>query len=443
MKIKLVIFILLFVVLFLTSEVFAFEKLTLRKSIDLALKNNPKIVALQHRITAAEGKVGQAVSGFFPTLSVNGEYGRNYQSPLTYTVGSFGAFSLLPDETAQATSYSLVLNQSLFTGGKLTTNFKTASLQHEKALSELQRAKQILAYRVTVFYFDVLKAQKLVALNEAALKSAEAHLRQTTLFVKAGRSNKIDLLQTEVQLATVKENKIKAENALRLARLRFSTILGKAVGEEIDVVEEEFQMEEQSLTGFEELIEKAYKARPDLISFEMDKKINELIVSRAYGEYFPNLALVGSIGRNLTEYPLAGEEYDLTSWSVVGSVSWKIFDGLGTAFKVKEAAANLEEIKTKEKEIKDQIAFEVKEASLLLANAKKCLATVEKRVKFAVENLRISTLMYKSGRATNVNVIDAQNAYNEAQSALFQAQFEYLLAQARIDLVLGEKFLSR
>jgi len=57
--------------------------LTLKESVDLALKNNPSVRSYQKKYDAAQARLSQAVGSFLPTIKADGTIGRSYSAPST------------------------------------------------------------------------------------------------------------------------------------------------------------------------------------------------------------------------------------------------------------------------------------------------------------------------------------------------------------------------
>lgn len=408
--------------------------LTLKESIDIALENNPIIIAEKQKLFAAGAKVTQAFSGFLPTFKIEGGYSRSYQKPITFTWGTTEV-SFYPDESADLLSYQATLTQNLFTGGKLTNSLRTARIGFSVVEQELRAAQQELVYKVIFAYYEVLRLQELAKLNQEALN--QAHLQQAETLFNAGVAIKGDVLRAKIQLAKTRQEQIRIRNALKLAKAAFNSTLGRRVKEEVILKDKDSEISQIACPDYEELLKIAYQSRPDWVSFVLNREISEHELTSAYSGYLPDLLLTGTAGRNIAEYPRAIKKYDIDSWSVTGTLSWTIFDGLNTSAKIREAVANLKEIGANERKVKDRIALEVEEAHLSFINTKEQIEAIKSRVAFAKENLRISILKYESGKTTNIEVIDAQEAYNEAENDFLEAQFDYKLAQARINLVTG------
>ena len=70
------------------------------------------------------------------------------------------------------------------------------------------------------------------------------------------------------------------------------------------------------------------------------------------------------------------------------------------------------------------------------------ISSAKKAVESADENYRISREKYKSGIGSNLEMIDAQTALTEAKTNLYQAQFDYQIAKARVNRALGREIYS-
>ncbi len=119
-------------------------KLTLEKSVELALKQNPQHLATAQRVDAARSGVREAVSAFFPSLNGQG------QRTLNEKVMELEFPSMIPGQPPQRVEidftrdyqFSLSLNLPLFTGGRLTSNFKQAQYGLKATQEMVRQTKQ-------------------------------------------------------------------------------------------------------------------------------------------------------------------------------------------------------------------------------------------------------------------------------------------------------------
>jgi outer membrane protein TolC len=90
-----------------------------------------------------------------------------------------------------------------------------------------------------------------------------------------------------------------------------------------------------------------------------------------------------------------------------------------------------------QRELSDQIALEIKYASLILQEAEKQIAVSQKVIEQAEENFRISEERYKERVATSTEVLDAQTLLTKAKSEYANALGDYNINYAKLQRAMG------
>jgi len=434
-----------FVIFLLLSGLFAGicsaqEKLSLDQSIQIAFEQSPRVLKARAEIKAAEGAAGQARAGYLPQISLAGSFGKYYAKPMTVEMnfgGSPQIFTYGTSEEADTTSYSLSLSQSLFTGGKLSNSLGMAMKGIDIAKAEYRRVAEEVKFNVINGYYEVLRARKLTDLSAQSVKMAKSHLERIQALISVGMSTRADRLRGEVQLANAEVGLTKARQGLEIAKNYFNNVLGRDLGEPVDLAEVEYGPDGVTVYDYKDLLEIAYASRPDWEQFNLTRKISEDEVGLARSEFWPMIALVGSYDIGSTRYP--SYTNDTETWMAMVSGTWNIFDGTATWNKIKESQAKLEANRANESGVRKGIALEVKDANFALRSAKENLAGTRKALDLAEENFKIADLRYNSGVGTNLDVIDAQVAVTRARIDHLQSQHDLQIAQARINKVIGRK----
>jgi outer membrane protein TolC len=437
----------LFTFLILTFEFIllsSVQAMTLIESVDMAKKNNPAVLASQKKVDAANAKLNQAVGAFFPNVQLSGNYGYSYSQPSTVQITmptSQGAVAQTltfgTDATQKTQGWQASLSQPIFVAA-LFPGYSIAKKSVDVAGEDLRKNIIEVDFNATKAYFQVLAAERYVALQTESKKMADSHLNQVKAMFQAGVSTQADLLRSEVQSANADVALTKAKNTLELACAAFNNALGRDVEEEVKLTEEGLNTAE-AVPAYKELITRALEKRPDWRQFILSKQIGEENVKVAQTGLLPSVVLSGQTGNRVTEYPTFGSS--VNSWAVTGAAAWTLFDGLGTENRIYEAAANLEAQKKSEIQLRDNIALEVRDAYLNLKSVIETLASTKKAVDSAEENQKVATLRYNSGVGTNIDVIDAQVALTQAKVNSLQARLDFMTAKAKINKVVGEEIL--
>jgi outer membrane protein len=419
--------------------------LDLADSLNLALKQNPSVLASQKKAEAAGAKLNQAVGAFFPTVKIDGNLGKSYTQPSTVqitTQTTAGAITqnltFGTDATMNSSGLTGSLAQPLFVAA-LFPGYGIAKRGAELAGQDLRRTVIDTSYNVTQAYFGVLAAAKMAKLSAESLQMAQSHRQQVQSMLNAGVVTKADLLRTEVQVANSEVALTQAKNGVELAKDAFNNALGNDLETPVDLKEEGFTGKASNLPAYKDLLSQAYTNRPDWQQFLLSTGISEDTLKLYQAEYLPTVLLSATTGNSITEYPTF--KSDVNSWRVTGAGSWTLFDGLGRENRIKEASANLDAQRATAEQVKNGIALEVRDALLSLKATLDTIGSTQKAVDSAEESYNVSSTRYQSGVGTNLEVIDAQVALNQARVNNLQALFNVEIAKAKINKVVGKEVL--
>jgi len=254
--------------------------LSLQDSIEIAISNNRTLHSASLDVTVAKAKLAEAKTMYLPSLKAFSSYTRLDKPPsmMGRTLGDDDIYDI-----------KTTLQQPVFTGGKITFAIKMAQGSLNAAEHNYQKIKNELILQVKERYFGLLAAEKFYKVAYEAVKQVGAHLLNVKNFYDLGMANKVDLLRVEVELATVKQKLIKAENGLCLARAAFNSTLGRDLDTPVELIDiEKVKFQDIDLVECEK---GAIANRPELMSLKENLKMANSAISLAKSDYYPNIAL--------------------------------------------------------------------------------------------------------------------------------------------------------
>ena len=408
------------------------EILTLQRSIEIALKKQPNILASMYNVNAAQSRIGQARAGDYPQIDLSSGYNR-ISSASRSTTGSsttnLGTGVDTDDSFDQFTS-SATLRQTIFDFGKTSTQVKVRKLDLDSSRSDLDNITTQIVFNVKQAYYNVLQANKNKAVSEETVKQFQQHLDQARGFFEVGTKPKFDVTKAEVDLSNAKLNLIRSENAIKLATATLNNAMGIPNAPEY-ILEDNLSFVKYDAT-FENALSRAYENRPDMKSVISRRKAAEGLVELSRKNYFPVLS--GSAG-----YNWSGEKFQSQQdgWNIGAAVSFPLFSGFLTKYQVEESKANVDVQRANEELQKQSIFLDVQNAYLNLKEAEDRIPVAELSVKQATENLDIANGRYSAGVGSPVEVTDAQVAYTNAKTTYIQALSDYKVAQASLEKAMG------
>jgi outer membrane protein TolC len=233
---------------------------------------------------------------------------------------------------------------------------------------------------------------------------------------------------------------IEAENNLALSTEDLKRVVGLDRDAEPVLTD---SLEYQPIAiGEDDAIGEAAAHRPELLSLMLNVQGRKKILAIEKAGMFPMLGLYGEIdlqGQSQKD-DLVGsfEAGNRAVSSSVGLVlSVPIFDGLRTHGRVTQARAALKHAEYELEQATKGTRLEVSKAVRDLASLRKEYESQVATVGLADEAYRIAEARFRSGLSTQLELTDVQMALDFARTNFAQTLYEYNVAAANLERVLG------
>lgn len=394
--------------------------LTLGKSIEIALKNNAEILIKSEELKGCAAVIKKARAHLLPQLSVNADYYNYHDHPyITY------------EENYQT---NVTLTQTLYAGSRLINSLRQSKLKLKAAGEQEQRTHHEIIFRVKSALHKILLGKESVRINQETLSLAEEQLRIAKDRYNAGEVSNYDVLRAEVEVAGIKPELVKAENYLEVSQNQFKFILGLDLATQVEL-KGNFDYLPWEVNP-DSVMDTAFTMRPELKEAETSEKISELGVRIARGGSRPTVSLiVGNYWDEKSPF-YTGEEWDDYYVGLI-SVKIPVFDGLESRAMVQSAVTQLNAVKISRKNLKERVKLEVKNAILNLKAAGEIVLSQSRNVEKAEEGLKIMQARYKNGKATQLDLLDAQVTLSRTKVNYAESIYDHILAKASLKLAIG------
>jgi outer membrane protein len=406
--------------------------LTLDEAVRIALDNHPSLKAARERIGAQQAVVGQQMSAYYPTLSFANQY-------RTAETGEAAG----PTRAADTFLSEARLNMNLYDFGKREGTVQAARETLYATAHNYQSAVETVIVGAKQSYYGYLQARAIVTVREETVRNRELLVRQAQGFYEVGTRARIDVVRAESNLYNAQADLIAAQNAVQVAWATLKNALGlrefteRALAEEAIVTTVPFTLEQAR--------ESAYANRPELKSFQSQRRAQDQVIATARRGHLPDIIFDASYGRRHDS-----DERDNSSnrrfdtfplqpaWSVGLSLSIPIFDGFRTTNRVEETLRNYHVIRAQEEEQRQQVALEVEQSYLRLLEVGERIKANEAAARAAKENLDLANGRYQVGVGSIIEVTDAQTLYTDAQTNYVRALYDYRIADAQLRRAVGQ-----
>jgi outer membrane protein TolC len=398
--------------------------LPLDQCIAIALQRQPEIRAGLMDVEASRARIGQARAGYLPQVQAQVLYDR-------YSPESDAAHSSKGEGSYHEYTSQMALSQNLYDFGKTSSQVRIQRLGTEAFRLDAENLKDEIVFDVKRAYFEALQARRNRDLAEEMVDRYQQHLDQAKGFFNVGAKPRFDVTKAEVDLGSAKLGLIRAENALRIARVRLNNAMGYPQAPNFKL-EDNLDYVKETIV-FDEVLARAYQNRSDLLSVGNRRQSFESSIDLARTGYYPEVT-------GQAYYRWIGEGFPVDDeWQVGVAVTFPLFTGLRTRHQVMEAEANLEAAKAREQSLRQLIFLEVQQAYLNLQEAEEKIPLAELTVRKGAENLDIADGRYRAEVGNLIEVTDAQVAYSNARNDLNQALCDFHIARAALQKAEGAR----
>lgn len=474
------------------------SKLALPDCIDLALRENRTRSVSKSSQEIAEAQYKQALSAYWPTLSLEVTGVRRDEDPnfifpaSTFSLGPLGTQiaeavaatqlakagitptsvgltaynAALAAATQQATAQmsgftipaqnvklfdrdvlttSLKMQYPLYTGGKITALVKQGKMGVEASAAEARRTDLQIVRDTKQYYYGSILARKILSLGEETLERFQVTLELTENLYKhgSGRVKKTDYLRTQVVVASLKSLVALLRSQEELARTALSNTMGLQWHTTVSPADSEIPFVEYG-TPLNELVLKAHALNPQLMQVGYGMSAAEAGVDKAKAGHLPVVVLFGSVDRvdNSFKEGLTSDQ-NRKSWTLGLSMQLPLFNGFRVTNEVREAEARKEKLSHEQHLLRDGIAIQVKDAFLQIARSSSQVKTTRDAVKAATENRQLHERAYQDELVETKDVIEAQLMELFMQSQYEKALYDTQYNQSALEFLVGQSLEVR
>ncbi|MGB3466713.1 MAG: TolC family protein [Cyclobacteriaceae bacterium] len=433
---------------------------TLDECVEYALKNNEQLKINAFNKEIAKGTIGEtralglpqinAVAGFQDNIEIQTSFIQDFVSPATYAI-LFQEDILEERELAPAATFpaqfgvpvtgnaGFSVSQMIFNGSYFV------GLQAAKALKDLTDKEYIqseidVVDAVSKAYYLVLVTQENVNLLTANYQRIKNLYDETNKMKENGFAEKIDVTRLKIQLNNLKTAISSSTEMLTVAIAALKMQMGMPLDESFTTTasleEASAELNNLPLTTLNASDRIEYK-----ILLE-NRNLAQLDIKNNKVQYLPNL----NAGFNLGWTAGAAKFNDLftfddqtwfryTNWGLTLNVP--IFDGLSKKYKIDQARSKLSQVELGMQQLERSFKIQEINARASLKNALTDLSAQAENVELAKEVFRVTDIKFKEGVGSNINRIDADIAWNQAQTNYYSALYNALVAKIELEKTLG------
>ena len=432
--------------------------LTSDAAAERALATSFELEGRRDSVDAAEDQVTQAAVGYVPRINLAARALRlsaitpplfgplviapdspeGPLSPNATLVNTPVRFGALRNQTAAEISLTIPISDYLL---RIVPAHSAARHSAAGASLILQAARRQVATTGRLAFYGWVRSRLQVVIADAALAQAKAHLVDVMQLREVGRVPQADALRVEAQLAAAELLRARALEARAVQLQKLETLL-HAPGAQEPAIGEDVRASLAPLPDALESsrwVDRAMDQRPELQALAASTASLAEQANAQRGGIYPRLDAVASAttaNPNPRFFP-PQDRYD-TTWALGLQFGWSPTDAWATSAARSALEAQARKAAADEKQARDALRDEVVSAVEALRSAEVAVESSARGLRSAEESYRQRSELYRNGRATSVELTDAETALTQARLDRIDALLDRRVARARLLQAAGE-----
>jgi outer membrane protein len=420
-------------------------RLSLDDALRLAHDHNPAFQRARNDLDVAGNGIRAAwAAAFLPSLNTSMSFSGTRNTAVT-GLDPFGQLVRMPDPV---TSRGSTASQNVSTQFTLFDGFGSfRQIGAQRALYEATEAQvaaqqlQLVA-QVSREYFQAVRTQRFIALEETLLASASDRLAREEELMRVAARNRVDVLGARADVAQAEQNLHRARGESDKARLSLAVTIGLEPTAELTVDTVLPRVFDPGDVEPAVLVARALASHPAVHQREAALQAARHRAGAARGRRLPSVTANAGYGRSVNErgYGAFGELNPLNYGFNFGmTVSMPLFSRFQTANAVAEASAAVHDAEHDVRAARLTVERDVRAGLIDLENAYRSLQLAEQRAALSRERQDLTQEQYRLGGVTFNDLQNVIDRTADAERQALDARFNFINARLNLEEKLGAR----
>jgi outer membrane protein len=401
-------------------------RLTLEDALARARKNSTQFQSALTDAALARQDRYQAGAALLPTVTYNNQalYTQLHNNAVVF-IANNGAHEYL----SQANVHESIDLVSI-------SAFRRAASAAAVAKAKAEIASRGLVVTVVQSYYAVAAAQLKLEAAKKTGAEGDRFLKLTQELENGGEVAHSDVIKAELQMQDRRRQLLEAQLGLLNARLDFAVLIFPDFNDNFELAEDLHAS--VPLPAIAEVQQRAARDNPDLRAALAAVQQAGHDVTGARAGYLPSLSVDYWYGIDAPQFAVNGPKgvSNLGS-AAAATLNLPIWNWGATQSRIKQAELRRTQAKRELSLAQRRLLAEIQSLYAEAETALNELSGLGRSAELSAEGLRLTTLRYKGGEATVLEVVDAQSTFAQANVAYQDGAVRYRVALANLQTLTG------
>ena len=414
------------------------NKITLDEAIEIALSESNTIKIAEMTIEKTGYAQKGAYSALYPNISASGSYQRTLKKQVMAMEMNGQAMEI---EVGMSNNVTAGLSAAMpLVNAQLWQSLKLSALDVELAVEQARSSRISMVSQVKQAFYAVLLAKEAYDVYKEVYDNALKNFEDIEKKYNVGKASEFEYLRAKVNVNNSEPEIYSAENAVVLAIWQLKAIMGVDLATEIDVVGALSDYANEMTVSLASSETVSFENNTNLLQLQLQDEMLSRTIKMTKYQYIPTLS--ASFSYN---YMAMGNTFNMNwnPYSIVAlSLNIPIFDGFAKHNNIRQYQKTQDILRLNIEDVERNLNIALENYRDKMNTSIKRYTAAEATLEMAQKSYNISEKMYELGKATLVELNDAQVALTQAQLTMSQAIYQYMTNKAAIDELMGVEYVS-
>ena len=343
-------------------------------------------------------------------------------------------------DTRNTIAGAVTVTQPLYMGGAIVAANKMADINEEMAANSLEAKQQTILFNIDHAYWQVVSLHHKQKLAESYVELVKKLKSDVQKMIDKGVATKGDGLSVGVRVNEAEIALMEVKDGLVLAKMLVCQLCGLPVDEDITLADEEseeLRVKSENFATADGSANLAFENRPELKLLQNTVDLTKQTTNVLKAGNLPQLLLTGGYAISNPNIFNGFEKKFGGFWNVGVLLRIPVWNWGDVKYKVRASKGATTMANLELAEARELIELQVNQSSFRVNETYKKLEMAQANVANAEENLRMANLGFKEGTVSFTVVMEAQTAWQLAQTKKIDAEIDVKLSQVELQKALG------
>jgi outer membrane protein TolC len=406
-------------------------RITLQDALALARKNSPQFHAAQTDSALAHEDKIQARDALLPSVNFNN------QAIYTQSNGPGNGVRYIANNAVHEYISQGNVHEAIDVAS--VSNYRRAAAAAAVAHARAEIASRGLVVTVVQSYYAVAAAQQKLQAAEKTADEGDRFLKLTQELEQGGEVAHSDVIKAELQMQERRRQLQEARLGVLNSRLELAVLIFPDFNDNYEVADDLHAP--APLPTLAEVQQQAAKDNPDVRGALAAVREAGAEVTASKAGYLPSLSFDYWYGIDAplfaTNTVINGQKVPNLGSAAAATVNIPIWNWGATQSRVKQSELRRSQAQRELSLAQRKLLAEIKSLYAEAETSLNELGGLSRSAELAAESLRLTTLRYKNGESTVLEVVDAQTTFAQASAAYQDGAVRYRVSLANLQTLTG------